>query len=69
MSILNGCQEGKATPKLVEVKCPSCGDAIELFVKMGGSASETGRTAGDAVCEKCGYTVPDGSDASSFAPY
>ena len=23
--LLNGCQEGKATPRLVEVKCPRCG--------------------------------------------
>ena len=66
MSIISGCQEGKVTPKLVEVKCPNCGDVIELFVKMGGSLQETGRTVGDSVCEKCGFVVQDGSNASAF---
>ena len=43
MSLINGCQEGKGTPRLVEVKCPKCGDWGEVFVKMGG-ASHTGKT-------------------------
>ena len=34
--LINGCQEGKATPRLVEVKCPNCGECIEVFVLMGG---------------------------------
>ena len=68
-NILAGCQEGKATPKLTEVKCPQCGDVIELFVRMGGGVNETGRTVGDGACEKCGYAVPEGSSISEFEPY
>ena len=34
--ILKGCEEGKATPKLVEVVCPRCGNELEEFVRMGG---------------------------------
>ena len=31
--LLNGCQEGKATPRLMEVKCPRCGEIVEVFQK------------------------------------
>ena len=24
--LINGCQEGKGTPRLTEVKCPKCGE-------------------------------------------
>ena len=26
MSLISGCQEGKGTPRLAEVKCPKCGE-------------------------------------------
>lgn len=42
MSVIKGCQEGKGTPKLVEVKCPKCGEYVEVFVKMGGAIGKTG---------------------------
>ena len=45
MALISGCQEGKGTPRLVEVKCPNCGEMVEVFVKMGGAIGETG-TAG-----------------------
>ena len=39
--LINGCQEGKGTPRLTEVKCPKCGEYVEVFVKMGGAIGET----------------------------
>ena len=32
--LINGCQEGKGTPRLAEVKCPKCGEMVEVFVNM-----------------------------------
>ena len=43
--LLKGCQEGKGTPRLVEVKCPKCGEYVEVFVKMGGAPGQTGAPA------------------------
>lgn len=63
--ILKGCQEGKGTPRLVEVKCPKCGAWVEVFVKMGGAAGQAGTLASDEVCE-CGYVLPAGSYASDY---
>ncbi len=34
--LIKGCQEGKGTPRLAEVKCPKCGEYVEVFVLMGG---------------------------------
>ena len=65
MAVFSGCQEGKQTPKLVEVICPVCGEIIELFVRQD-SAEDTGRTRGEAVCEKCGYKVEEGTALSDF---
>ena len=45
--LINGCQEGKATPRLTEVKCPNCGQYVEVFVLMGGPIGKTGTLAGD----------------------
>ena len=33
--LINGCQEGKGTPRFTEVKCPNCGENVEVFVIMG----------------------------------
>ena len=60
MAILDGCHEGKHTPKLVEVKCPKCAEILEVFVRMGGSAKETGRTVSDEKCY-CGYVIEGGT--------
>ena len=59
MSILNGCQEGKATPKLVEVYCPKCRNIMEVFVNMG--ANLTGRTRFAEKCDQCGKEILEGT--------
>ena len=35
--LLDGCHEGKHTPRLSEVRCPNCGEWVEVFVQMGGA--------------------------------
>ena len=65
MSLIKGCQEGKGTPRLVEVKCPNCGAVVEVFVKMGGSIGQTGTLAADEVCE-CGFCLPAGSYETDY---
>ena len=66
---LKGCQEGKATPKLTEIKCPQCGDCIEVFVRMGGGVGQTGRVVSDEKCLSCGYVVETGRAATEFELY
>ena len=63
--VIRGCQEGKATPRLTEVKCPKCGEYVEVFVIMGGSAGKTGTLAGDETCA-CGHVLPEGSYVSDY---
>ena len=58
--LLNGCQEGKGTPRLVEVLCPKCKEELEVFIKMGGSIGETGCTVSDEICS-CGHMIPSGT--------
>ena len=58
--LIRGCQEGKGTPRLEEVKCPRCGSLVEVFVKLGGAIGETGTLTADEVCD-CGYVLPAGS--------
>lgn len=65
MSLIAGCQEGKGTPRLVEVKCPRCGEYVEVFVKMGGDIGQTGTLVADEVCP-CGYVLPAGSYETDF---
>ena len=63
--LIRGCQEGKVTPRLEEVKCPQCGAWVEVFVKMGGAIGETGTLVSDEVCS-CGYTLPAGSFLTEY---
>ena len=63
--LIRGCQEGKATPRLVEVKCPQCGAYVEVFVRMGGPIGQTGTLAGDEVCA-CGNVLPEGSFETDY---
>ena len=63
--LLDGCHEGKHTPRLTEVKCPNCGEWVEVFVKMGGALGETGTLATDETCA-CGYVLPAGSFESKY---
>lgn len=58
--LINGCQEGKVTPRLTEVKCPKCGEYVEVFVVMGGPVGKTGTLASDETCT-CGHILPAGS--------
>ena len=58
--LINGCQEGKGTPRLTEVKCPMCGEYVEVFVLMGGPIGKTGTLASDETCT-CGHILPAGS--------
>lgn len=63
--LLKGCQEGKGTPRLTEVKCPKCGEYVEVFVKMGGAIGQTGTLASDERCA-CGNILPAGSYESDY---
>lgn len=63
--VIRGCQEGKATPRLVEVKCPKCGKYVEVFVLMGGAIGKTGTLASDEVCT-CGNVLPEGSYLTDY---
>lgn len=63
--LINGCQEGKGTPRLVEVKCPKCGAFVEVFVIMGGAIGKTGTLAADETCA-CGHVLPMGSYESDY---
>ena len=60
MALLDGCQEGKHTPKLVEVICPKCKNVVEVFEKMGGRPGETGTVVHDEACD-CGYVIQSGT--------
>lgn len=65
MSLMSGCQEGKGTPRLVEVKCPLCGAIVEVFVKMGGAIGQTGTLVADEICD-CGYVLKMGSYETDY---
>ena len=62
----NGCQEGKATPRLTEVRCPECGETVEVFVRMGGAIGKTGTLATDETCPGCGRILPVGSYLTDY---
>ena len=63
--LINGCHEGKHTPRLMEVKCPQCGEWVDVFVKMGGAPGQTGTLIADETCA-CGCVLPAGSYASDY---
>ena len=63
--LINGCQEGKATPRLVEVKCPKCGEDVEVFVIMGDAIGKTGTLTSDETCT-CGHILPAGSYLTDY---
>ena len=63
--LINGCQEGKGTPRLTEVKCPRCGELVEVFVRMGGPIGETGTLASDEACS-CGHVLHAGSYETDY---
>lgn len=63
--LIRGCQEGKGTPRLTEVKCPRCKQWVEVFVVMGGSVGKTGTLAADETCA-CGAVLPAGSYETDY---
>lgn len=63
--LINGCQEGKGTPRLTEVKCPKCGEWVEVFVLMGGPIGKTGTLASNEACG-CGHILPAGSYETDY---
>ena len=63
--LINGCQEGKGTPRLTEVKCPQCGAYVEVFVQMGGPIGKTGTLVSDETCV-CGHILPAGSYEADY---
>ena len=65
MALISGCQEGKGTPRLVEVKCPNCGEIVEVFVQMGGAIGKTGTLVNDELCG-CGYLLQAGSYETEY---
>lgn len=64
--LIDGCQEGKHTPRLSEVKCPKCGEYVDVFIIMGGAFGQTGTLAADEVCA-CGHVLPAGSYEKEYA--
>ncbi len=65
MRLIDGCKEGKKTPRLTEVKCPKCGEYVEVFIMMGGAAGQTGTLVHDEKCV-CGHILPSGSYKSDY---
>lgn len=65
MPLIDGCKEGKKTPRLTEVKCPKCGEYVEVFVMMGGAAGQTGTLVSDETCV-CGHMLPAGSYETDY---
>ena len=63
--LISGCQEGKGTPRLAEVKCPRCGGIVEVFIKMGGAIGQTGTLVSDEICN-CGHILPAGSYETDY---
>ena len=63
--LLDGCHEGKHTPKLLEVRCPRCGDWVDVFVRLGGRPGQTGTLATTERCP-CGQILPEGSYAQDY---
>ena len=63
--LISGCQEGKGTPRLGEVKCPRCGAIVEVFVEMGGAIGKTGTLTASEICS-CGYVLAEGSYESEY---
>ena len=63
--LIEGCQEGKHTPRLEEVRCPRCGEWVDVFVRMGGAYGQTGTLASDEQCI-CGHILPEGSYETDY---
>lgn len=49
----------------MEVKCPKCGELVEVFILMGGPIGKTGTLANDETCA-CGHILPAGSYETGY---
>ena len=65
MRLISGCQEGKGTPRLAEVKCPACGEYVEVVIKMGGDVGQTGTLVADEPC-LCGHILLAGTYETEY---
>lgn len=63
--LINGCHEGKHTPRLSEVKCPKCGAWVDVFIMMGGRPGQTGTLTSDEICT-CGHVLLAGSYETDY---
>ena len=63
--LLDGCHEGKHTPRLTEVKCPNCGQWADVFIRMGGRPGETGTLVSEETCG-CGYVFAAGTYETDY---
>jgi len=63
--LIDGCQDGKHTPRLVEVLCPKCGEIVDVFVQMGGMPGLTGTLVSSEVCV-CGHVLEMGTYLTEF---
>ena len=63
--LLAGCHKGKHTPRLSEVRCPACGEWVDVFVIMGGRPGQTCTLYADEKCP-CGHILPAGSYETDY---
>ena len=54
MAILESCEESRRNVTIKEVKCPQCGQPVEVFLREGATTEAT-------KCEVCGYVIPLGT--------
>lgn len=48
MNVLDGCHSARNQIKIEEIKCPVCGNLVEIFIR-------DQNQIGDSICENCGY--------------
>lgn len=53
MSVMDGCEKLKVTPMLREIKCPECGEEMEVFTR-------DEKAVEDFTCPVCGYVIKAG---------
>ena len=58
--LLRGCREGKIVPRIKKVRCPQCGQWLEIFVTARPVPGKGDILVEDERCE-CGCLLPAGS--------
>ena len=64
MTAIRGCQEGEFPPQLMEIRCPKCGADMEVFVNL--RSDKAGKLSEDAVCDACGFVIPEDTPAEEL---